>query len=111
MKRSIRKYACQFILVLFASCGVMGLFTEIYTLVTGSVSIPLYAFLSFIIPAAVVLSLLITWAEFYKNTPARCDWRVYRDKTGAPELFEWTDGHQNVRVKMRTGEQIGGNEE
>ena len=89
----------------------MGLFTEIYTLVTGSVSIPWYAFLSFIIPAAVVLSLLITWAEFYKNTPARCDWRVYRDKTGAPELFEWTDGHQNVRVKMRTGEQIGGNEE
>lgn len=111
MKKAIRKTACQFILAFFAAYGTMELFTEFYPLVTGSVSIPWYARVLFTILAAIVLCLLIWWGEIYKNTPARCVWKVHRDKTGAPEVFEWTDGHQNVRVKMRTGEQIGGTEE
>lgn len=111
MKKSIRKYTCQYILAFFAAYGTMALFNEIYPLVTGSVSIPWHARALFTILAAVSLCLLIWWGEIWKKAPARCVWKVHRDKTGAPDLFEWTDGHQNVRVKMRTGEQIGGAEE
>lgn len=113
MKKSIRKFVCQFILAFFAAYGTMELFTEIYPLVTGSVFIPWYARALFTILAAVALCLLIWWGEIYKKTPARCFYKVERDETGAPRFFEWTDGHQKVRLRLRDGEQvqIGGTEE
>lgn len=110
IKKSIRKYACQFVLAFLAATGTMGLFTETYHLVTGSTSIPWYVMALFTIPAAVAMYLMIKGSEFYTKTTARCVWHIERDETGAPRFFEWTDGHQKVRIRLRDGKQIGGKE-
>lgn len=113
MKKTIRKYACQFALTFLAAFGTVQLFNGLYTCVTGSDFIPWYVRVLFIIPITVALCLLIQGSELYRKTPARCVYKIERDETGAPRFFEWTDGHQKVRLRLRDGEQvqIGGTEE
>ena len=113
MKKAIRKYVCRFILEFFAVFGITAILMVIYAIVTGGFIESFWGTCLLTVLSVVLLILLSLGGELYKTTPARCIWQIHRDETGAPRLFEWTDGHETVVVRLRTEgqEQIGGTEE